>query len=177
MERHQKSNNIKNSQRINIAQITNNGKSIDDPKEIYYTFNNYFTKVGLNIDKDIPKSYNSPTSYLKHRIQHDFVIAHTFEDEILQILNNLDTNKSSGPSSIPAKLLKLAAPIIVLPLCKIINKSFSEGVFPEAIKIAKIIPTLKAGDPLDVNNHRPISLLSIFSKIIEKLVHHRLNSF
>ena len=73
--------------------------------------------------------------------------------------------------------MKLAAPIIVVPLCKIINKSFSEGVFPEAIKIAKVIPTLKAGDPLDVNNYRPISLLSIFSKIIEKLVHHRLNSF
>ena len=113
-----------------------------------------------------PKSYNSLTSYLKHRIQHDFVIAHTSEDEILQILNNLDTNKSSGPSSIPAKLFKLAAPIIVLPLCKIINKFFSEGVFPEAIKIAKVIPTLKAGDPLNVNNYRPISLLSIFSKII-----------
>ena len=92
--------NIKNSQRINIAQITNNGKSIDDRKEISNTFNNYFTKVGLNIDRDIPKPYNSPTSYLRHRIQHDFVIAHTSEDEIPQILNNLDTNKSSGPSSI-----------------------------------------------------------------------------
>ena len=53
--------NIKNSQRINIAQ-TNNGKSIDGPKEISNTFNNYFTKVGLNIDRDIPNSYNSPTS-------------------------------------------------------------------------------------------------------------------
>ena len=55
--------------------------------------------------------------------------------------------------------------------------SIIKGVFPEAIKITKVIPTLKAGDPLDVNNYRHISLLSIFSKIIEKLVHHRLNSF
>ena len=60
---------------------------------------------------------------------------------------------------------------------KIINKSFELGIFPKALKLAKVIPIFKAGSRLDVNNYRPISLLPTFSKIIEKIMHKRLSSF
>ena len=84
-------------------------------------------------------------------------------------------NKSTGPSSIPVKLLKIALPVIINPLCKLINHSFITGIFPDAVKISKVIPIFKAGSTQD--NYRPISLLSIFSKIIEKLMHTRLYLF
>ena len=74
----------------------------------------------------------------------------------------IDENKSSGPSSIPVNLLKIALPFITTPLCKLINHSFDSGVFPDAIKISKVIPIYKAGSSQDINNYRPISLLSIF---------------
>ena len=95
---------------------------------------------------------------------------------MLEIINNLE-NKSPGPQSIPVNLLKLIADLIVTPLTKIISKSFTSGVFPDALKISKVIPIHKGNSPEEINNYRPISLLSIFDKIIEKLVHKRLYNF
>ena len=118
----------------------------------------------------------SPDRFLKNRNQFNFVIAHISEDEVLKIIEALP-NKSTGPASLPLKLLKVVADIIVVPLCNIINLSFSTGVFPEVWKIAKVIPLHKGGSTEELNNFRPISLLSIFDKIIEKLMHSRLYAF
>ena len=104
------------------------------------------------------------------------IIAHISEKEILDIINSL-SNKSTGPASIPLRLLKIVADLIVIPLCRIINLSFASGVFPDVLKVAKTIPLHKGGSTLEVNNFRPISLLSIFDKIIEKLMHKRLYDF
>ena len=87
----------------------------------------------------------------------------------MKIILSIDESKSTGPSSIPVRLLKTAAPDIILPLCKLINISFHTGVFPDSIKVAKVVPTFKSGSSQDINNYIPISLLSVFSKIIEKL--------
>jgi hypothetical protein len=63
------------------------------------------------------------------------------------------------------------------PLSHIFTLSFSCGIFPRERKLAKIIPIFKGDDANNVNNYRPISLLPIFSKIIEKIVAKRLGSF
>ena len=57
------------------------------------------------------------------------------------------------------------------------NRSFSSGIFPDLLKIVKVVPIHKGGSTQEMNNYRPISLLSIFDKIIEKLMHNRLYSF
>ena len=89
---------------------------------------------------------------------------------MLDIINQLE-NKSTGPQSIPIKLLKLIPDLILIPLCRIINHSFQTGVYPDALKISEVIPIHKGGSTEEINNYRPISLLSIFDKIIEKLIH------
>ena len=106
----------------------------------------------------------------------ELIIAHISEQEVLDIINGFQ-NKGSGPASIPLDMLKLVADIIVVPLCYIINLSFSTGIFPDALKIAKVIPLHKGGSTQEVNNFRPISLLSIFDKILEKLMHKKLYEF
>ena len=95
---------------------------------------------------------------------------------MLEIIKSL-SNKSAGPSSIPLNLLQAVADLIIFPLCYIINMSFSKGIFPEKLKTAKVIPLHKGGSTQDLNNFRPISLLSIFDKIIEKFLHKRLYYF
>ena len=165
--------NIKNPSISNITQINSSGTNVTDPKQIANAFNNFFVNVGRNTGKSIPTSSKNPTTYLKNRIPLDFIIAHTTEDEILKIILSLDESKSTGPSSIPVRLLKTAAPYIILPLCKLINISFHTGVFPDSIKVAKVVPTFKSGYSQDINNYRQISLLSVFSKIKEKIMHHR----
>ena len=63
------------------------------------------------------------------------------------------------------------------PLAIIFNTSIESGIFPTKLKIAKVIPIFKAGDATAPSNYRPISLLSIFNKIFEKLIYKRLNSY
>ena len=168
---------IKYKSSSNINQIKANNVIIDDPKMISNAFNNYFVNVGPNTDKDIPKSILGPSTYLKLRVGNDFCILPTNNAEVMLLILQLDDTKSSGPSSIPTKILKIAAPKIVPIFVQIANSSFLSGIFPRGMKLAKVIPIFKNGNILEVNNYRPISLLSIFSKIIEKLMHKRLYSF
>ena len=92
---------------------------------------------------------------MKNRNQINFVIAHISNEEILDIIYSLE-NKSSGPSSIPLKMLSIIPDLIILPLAHIINMSFVTGVYPEFLKIVKVIPIHKGGSTQDVNNYRPI---------------------
>ena len=92
------------------------------------------------------------------------------------LINSLE-NKSTGPSSIPVKLLRLIPDLIIIPLAYIINMSLKSGVYHNLLKLVKVVPIHKRGSTQDINNYRPTSLLSIFDKIIEKLMHKRLYTF
>ena len=74
-------------------------------------------------------------------------------------------------------LLKQFYKEISIAIRKLINLSFERGIFPDALKLARIIPIFKKGDLLQCNNYRPISLTSNISKIMEKLVHQRFYIF
>ena len=70
----------------------------------------------------------SPDQFLKNRIQFEFMVAHISEQEIIDLIVAFP-NKAAGHASIPLKFLKLVADIIAIPLCRIINLSFSKGVY------------------------------------------------
>ena len=99
-------------------------------------------------------------------------------EEILRIIFSFQNSKASGPNSIPTEILKMLSFNLCHPLKEIINISFATGIYPDKLKIAKVIPIFKnKGDQLLVSNYRPISLLSNINKIFEKLVHARLYNF
>ena len=85
--------------------------------------------------------------------------------------------KGYGPNSIETALLQLLKYEICGPLCEIFNLSFSTGLHPDLLKIAKTIPIFKKGSRLLVSNYRPISLLSNLNKILEKLMFSRMHKF
>ena len=168
--------NIK-STKSTISQIKVNNKVIKNHKKIAASLNNFFINVGPKTERNIPVNPKiKPDQYLKNRNQLNFLIAHISNEEVLAIINQLE-NKSTGPQSIPIKLLKLIPDLILIPICRIINHSFMTGVFPDALKISEVIPIHKGGSTEEINNYRTISLLSVFDKIIEKLMHKRLYEF
>lgn len=93
-----------------------------------------------------------------------------------QILN-LPNNKAYGLYSSPVKLLKLAKSIISASSTEIFNKSILTGVYPAKLRYAKIVPVFKSEDETLPENYRPISLLSIYNLIFEKLMYNRLIDF
>ena len=101
----------------------------------------------------------------------------TFPKEIEEIILKLSKKKSTGPNSIPVRILKDHSTLLSEPLSLIINLSFEKGIFPNMCKIAQVIPVFKKGDSSICTNYRPISLLSVFSKIFEKCFYSHLYSF
>ena len=169
--------NVKKSTKFSISHLTINGKIVDQSLDIANSFNNFFVNVGPETEKTVPKvPHTTPEQFLKNRNQFDFIIAHISEEEIVDIIVALKL-KATGHSSIPTRFLKIVADIIAVPLCRIINLSFIQGVFPETLKTSKVIALFKGGSTEELNNYRPISLLPIFDKIIEKIVHKQLYAF
>ena len=99
------------------------------------------------------------------------------EDELAREINRLAPNKSPGLDELPPKIIKHTSDLIIKPLTSIFNRSFSEGIFPQGLKQAKIIPIYKKNEHYKPGNYWPISLLNIFSKLLEKLMHKRVYDF
>ena len=97
--------------------------------------------------------------------------------EIENEISNIKSSKATGPYSVPTDLLKFLKSYLSIPLEIIYNVSFSNGCVPDQLKIASVIPIHKKDSQTDLNNYRPISLLSVFNKILEKLMYKRLFSF
>ena len=93
------------------------------------------------------------------------------------MLGKLKSKSSSGPDLISTKLLKQILPTIIIPLCHLFNLSLQTGFVPPQFKIAKVITVYKSGDKHLFTNYRPISLLSTFSKLLEKIVARQIFGF
>ena len=103
---------------------------------------------------------------------HSLICLHpTFPFEILCVIKQLNSYKSSGLDGIDAKFVQLAAEVIVPTLCFLYNACFENGVFPTCLKEAKVVPVFKFGGRPKLTNYKSISILSCFSKILEKIVY------
>ena len=86
-------------------------------------------------------------------------------------LNRLSKPKATGLDIISAKLIRECADIISGPLCDLFNKSLMSGIFPGDWKCARVTPLFKQGESSDLNNYRPISVISLVAKVFERIVH------
>ena len=97
--------------------------------------------------------------------------------EIEDLIDNLNTQKSVPSFCISIKFIKISAKVISPILAKLFNLCIKEGIFPEAFKISEILPVHKAGSKTIVTNYRPIALLSVFSKLLEKSIYIQIVKF
>jgi Reverse transcriptase (RNA-dependent DNA polymerase)/Endonuclease-reverse transcriptase len=97
--------------------------------------------------------------------------------QVLSELLKLDTNKAAGPDDIPAIILKKCAHVLARPLAVLFHKSFRAGKVPAAWKRANVTAVHKKDSKLDANNYRPISLLCIVGKVMERIINNKLTRF
>jgi hypothetical protein len=155
-----------------------NQQLITDRRSICTLFNNYFTEVAnkLNSDKykDDPPSPDDFRRFLGKRSCNSILLYQIEPDEIIKIISSFNNNKSSDLSVRAIKHVRHAlAPV----LTRLFNNCMFSGVFPSELKIAKVIPLFKNGKQHLLSNYRPISILPLFSKIFERIIHSRLTSF
>ena len=159
------------------VKIIKNNIELIDPLKIAEAFNTYFSNVGSNLADLIPTVQKSPMSYLKSPVDENFFIFPTTASEIENENSSLKSGKAVGPFSVPISILKILKTVISKPLAMLFNASFSAGIVPAKFKIANVVPVYKKDFQTCLSNYCPISLLSIFNKLPEKLMYNRLLHF
>ena len=122
---------------------------------------------------------DSVRSYYENKIDitNNFSFSKTTENTILKLLNNINPSKAAGIDNIAGKFLKDGASVLAKPLTQICNLSISLSIFPKQCKHAKLKPLFKKGSTTEPKNYRPISLLPLISKIIEKVIHDQTQAY
>ena len=126
--------------------------------------------VGPKLASSIPTSEKHFSTFLNEPVQQNFVFANVTHQSVLKCLSSLKTKKSAGNDNISTALLKDIIPFILNPIVHLFNLSLKTGYIPDSYKQAKVIPIYKSQEKNDFTNYRPISLLSTFSKLLEKIV-------
>ena len=152
---------------------TDENASTEDPSDIANAFNDFFVNVASHLKEPIhPSNHDKLEDFCKSKISEntEFSIPNVEKDKVLKYLLNVDTSKATGTDNFGARLLKLAAPCIVEDITFICNNSISSSCFPDKWKEAKVSPLHKSGPLEEVNNYRPISVLPVLSKVLERHV-------
>ena len=154
-------------------------ETVEGELNVQEAFTSFFASIGNNIASTatLSRSKSGFRSYLGPSCAKSMFLEPVTEIEITKIVNGLKDSSSSGPDSIPTKVVKSILSSIVVPLTKLVNLSFKYGVFPDPLKRARIIVLYKGGPRNEPANYRPISILSVFSKIFEKAMLSHLLKF
>ena len=153
--------------------ITYNGASAKTASEKANLFNQYFSSTFSHPSTD---NVNEVTSSYSFPLKTDTLLSNITlcVEEVSDCLNSLDTTKACGPDGIPSRLLKECSQQIAPSLCTIFNYSLICGRFPSEWKSANVTPVHKKNSKEPAENYRPISLLSIVSKVMERCVYNHM---
>ena len=135
--------------------------------------NSFFTSVGPNL----AQKHTDRREYFGDIENQSIEDITTDTDEVILLCREIEILKSSGIDEISSKICKDAFLVLAEQLVHLFNSSLRTGIFPDEWKIAKVIPLYKGGDREMVGNYRPVSLLPLPGKLLEKIVHDRISKF
>ena len=158
--------------------VDEKGESITSAGKVANEFCKYFTNIGPNLADKVAPASKSFQDFI-NSVPSDSLSSfnHVTAKELKSIAKGFKDGKASGADNIPISIIKKTLDLISNPLLSIINLSLSTGVFPDRLKISKIIPVFKSDNASLVQNYRPISILPAFSKIFERAVYNCIFQF
>ena len=175
--------NLKQKREIKPSRLQlKNGDIITDPNSICTAINNYFVNIGPEMAKNIPSPSNTTFSSIdndkiKPSLQNSIFLQPSTSQEVTTVIHSLKENKAKRVFDVDTKFIKLSNNVISPIISKLFNACLTQGEFPNCLKTAEVIPIYKKGDHSVAANYRPISLLSQFHKIFERLLYNRLYSY
>ena len=154
-------------------QLFYKGKIVNKPGDIASCMNEFFIDKIKNLQNRLPSNLGDPLEYARQLMSSRtsiLTLKPVYPEEVGKIVRSLNNSNSTGLDNIDIGILKLILEDILPSLTRIINLSLNSSTFPDSWKKAKVIPLLKKGDPLDPKNYRPVALLSVMSKVLEKVI-------
>ena len=155
------------------SQLFSGGQLLRKPSEIAECMNNFFVNKIRQIREDLPDPVSDPLTTLRG-IMTDrtctFSIKPVFPKEVLDIITNLKNSKSVGLDYIDTYVIKLVRHELLPAITHVINLSIRQSKFPTQFKVAKVIPLYKKDDKFKPMNYRPVAILPICSKILERVI-------
>ena len=152
-----------------------------NPKVNAENFNTYYSNVGPSTNSSVGNSEKNASHYLsqfKDRNPHEIETHQFSKEDVIDACQSISKKKTCDPYDFSQQAVLNAIHIIAPMLAHIANCSMTEGKCPDLSKVAKVIPVYKGkGEKYLYSNYRPISLLPVFSKIIEKLVYNKIFHF
>ena len=157
------------------TQLYSEGKMISSPAGLASTMNKFFLDKIKRLRNVIPAAVTDPLAKMKEAMANrrcSFQLSRVKEEDVLKVILGLKNSSATGVDFIDTRTVKLAAKQIAPALTHIINLSISTSTFPSLWKFAKVVPLLKSltADKLMPKNYRPVALLPILSKVLEKIV-------
>ena len=154
---------------------------ITDPKANADAINKYYANVGPETNKSVGQSTRNASHFLhKHskRNPHSIEVEKLTEDDVLTACQKLNKKKSCDAYGLSQGVVLRDADILAPQIAHVVNCTLEKGIFPDMTKLARILPIYKEkGDRHEYGNYRPVSLLPVFSKILEKLIHNKVFEF
>ena len=169
--------NLKRKKPSLPSSFRSNNMTINEPSKIANDFCKYFSEIGPSLARKIPPTNRSFHEFLGPTISETIFLKPTTVNELREICMSFKNGKAPGYDNLPIHIIKKSFELISEPLMLVINSSLEAGLFPDKLKVAKIIPIYKAGEVDTFTNYRPISILSSFSKIYERVMYNRLVEF
>lgn len=158
------------SKKDNIQHILYNNEKITGMSEIANSFNEYFIDIPIKLDQNLPPPTADPLTYLLGDYPNSIAVPTICPQDVVQIIKSLKNKKCNNIHEISISVIKTNSYNLAIPLSILFNQSINNGKFPQRLKHATVIPIHKKGSKEEISNYRPISLLSTFSKIFEKLI-------
>ena len=148
------------------------GHDTEDNEKMANTMNSHFVNVSISIKNQtqIP----NPVCTLNYETNTTMYLRKTTPEEIKEIIESLKTNAAPGYDRIKPNLIKKLKDTLSPILSNLINKTLIEGKFPDCLKMGKVTPIHKKGPTNIPNNYRPITVLTVFAKILEIVLKNRL---
>ena len=170
----------KSKETISQLQVQDGKVLLSEPKKVASKFNKFFASIGNKVArklqvvaKDAWKKYESND---ESDSQDKLELRQVDCRNVREILKSLKVNKAAGVDKIPAKLIRDAEAELAPSINYLVNKSIKDSVVPAQWKVARVSPLYKAEDRLQTENYRPISVLPVLSKVIERIVHTQLST-
>ena len=147
--------------------ITVNKVDLFDQTKIAHEFNSFFTNIGKNLASKIPNA-STPFEYFVNKSDFVMETKPLSMNELKDAFYSLKSNKSPGYDDVSYNVIKKCFGSLCEPLEYLFNLSMEKGVFPDDLKIARVTPVYEGENSSDVSNYRPISVLTCFSRILER---------